>query len=64
MVILDTQECSTLLYYINTNWTAIKNSPEHYNKYVEGNFEEKLEIGHRVIFTFEDYKFLKKLTKL
>ena len=64
MVILDTQECSTLLYYINTNWTVIKNSPEHYNKYVEGNFEEKLEIGHRVIFTFEDYKFLKKLTKL
>ena len=64
MVILGTQECSTLLYYINTNWTAIKNSPEHYNKYVEGNFEEKLEISHRVIFTFEDYKFLQSLTKL
>ena len=64
MVILDTQECSTLLYYINTNWTAIKNSPEHYNKYVEGNFEEKLEISHRVIFTFDDYKFLQSLTKL
>ena len=64
MVILDKQECSTLLYYINTKWQAIKNSPEHYNKYVEGNFEEKLDIGHRVIFTFEDYKFLQKLTKL
>ena len=64
MVILDKQECSTLLYLINTKWQAIKNIPEHYNKYVEGNFEEKLECGHKVIFTYEDFKFLQSLTKL
>ena len=64
MVILNKVECDELLYGINTNWRAIKNNQENYDKYVVQGYEDKLTCGYTVIFAFEDLEFLKKLTKL
>ena len=64
MVIFNKVECDELLYGINTNWQAIKNNQEYYDKYVVQGYEDKLTCGYTVIFAFEDLEFLKKLTKL